>query len=460
MPVQPPLNFIPPRFNPWVLRALHAILPLLMRLRFFDWLPARIARVETENAEILVDLYRQFQAGKIRLIFAFRHSEVDDPLAGLYLLSREIPRLARCLGVKLNTPLHAHFMYDRGMPLWAGDWLGSLFSRLGGVPIHRGRRLDLQGLRTTRSLLLNGQFPFALAPEGATNGHGEMVSPLEPGVVQLAFWGAEDLKKANRSEDVVIVPIGIRYRYVTPPWSNIEKLLQQLEGDCGLSPTAETELYDRLLNLGEFLLDRMEAFYRQFYHCTFPDPSPSAEETLPLRNRLLEARLHLLLDLALQVAEDYFHLTPQGSIIDRCRRLEEAGWQLIYRNDIEDLDALTPFDRGLADWIAEEAYLRMHHMRLVESFVAVTGAYVRDRPTAERYAETLLILFDLVARVKNVRKSPRRPQLGWRWVKIAVGEPISVGDRLCHYQQSRPAAKQAVRDLTQTLQSSLEHLIH
>ncbi|MFP4010010.1 MAG: 1-acyl-sn-glycerol-3-phosphate acyltransferase [Spirulinaceae cyanobacterium] len=459
MSVQPALKFIPPQFNRWVLRSLHAIVPLLMRVRCFDWLPARIARVETENPEILVDLYRQFQAGKIRLIFAFRHSEVDDPLAGLYLLSREIPRIARHKGVKLKTPLHAHFMYDRGMPLWAGAWLGWLFSRIGGVPIHRGRKLDLQGLRTTRSLLLDGAFPFALAPEGATNGHGEIISPLEPGVVQFAFWGAEDLKKANRPEDVVIVPIGIRYRYVTPPWSNIDKLLAQLELDCGLSLTAEAQLYDRVLALGEFLLDRLEAFYGQFYHCTFPDPVLRDDEAIPLRNRRLEARLHHLLDIALRVAEDYFHLSPQGTIIDRCRRLEEAGWQVIYRNDIDDIDALTPFDRGLADWVAEEAYLRIHHMRLVESFVAVTGTYVRDRPTAERYAEILLILFDLVSRVKNVHHSPRRPQLGWRWVKISVGDPLSVGDRISHYQQSRPAAKQAVRDLTQTLQHSLENLI-
>lgn len=430
-----------------------------MRVRFFHWLPARIARIETENPEILVEHYHQFQAGKIRLIFAFRHSEVDDPLAGLYLLSREIPRVARQMGVKLHTPLHAHFMYDRGMPLWAGAWLGELFSRIGGVPIHRGRRLDLQGLRTTRSLLLNGAFPFALAPEGATNGHGEIISPLEPGVVQLAFWGAEDLKKANRPEDVVIIPIGIRYRYVTPPWSNIDKLLGQLERDCGLSPQAETPRYDRVLALGEFLIDRMEAFYHQFYHCTFPELTLSEDEKIPLRNRRLEARLHRLLDKALRVAEDYFHLSPQGTIIDRCRRLEEAGWQVIYRNDIDNIDALTPFDRGLADWIAAEASLRMHHMRLVESFVAVTGNYVRDRPTAERYAETLLILFDLVSRVKSIHNSPRRPQLGWRWVKISVGNPISVGDRLSHYQQSRPAAKQAVGDLTQTLQQRLETLI-
>lgn len=36
----------------------------------------------------------------------------------------------------------------------------------------RGDRPDWTALR-------EGRFPFALAPEGATNGHGERVGPLE-----------------------------------------------------------------------------------------------------------------------------------------------------------------------------------------------------------------------------------------------------------------------------------------
>jgi len=86
-------------------------------------------------------------------------------------------------------------------------------------------------------------------------------------------------------------------------------------------------------------------------------------------------------------------LQAQGSLIERCRRLE-AGWTYIYREDLQDGKALSPLDRGLADWIAEEASLRMLHMRLVESFVAVTGTYVLEKPTVERFAETALLMFD------------------------------------------------------------------
>ncbi|MGD2181395.1 1-acyl-sn-glycerol-3-phosphate acyltransferase [Lusitaniella coriacea] len=458
----PPLNFIPQRFNPLVLDLTARSLPILLRFRLRRWLPVGIARIETENVEGLVELYRQFQAGKIRFAIAFRHSEVDDPLCMCHLLSRAVPKVARQKGVDLKSPIHSHFIYERGMLLWAGNWLGWYFSRLGGTPIHRGKKLDWLGVRAARDVFANGQLPLAVAPEGATNGHSEIVSPLEPGVAQLGFWCVEDLEKRDRAEEVYIVPIGIRYRYVNPPWKKLDKLFSQLEADCGL-PVQRLEkgessdyakaLYPRLLRLGEHLLSQMEQFYTRVYHISFS----TVDSADP--NKAIIQRLQTLLDVALSVAERYFNIKGKGSAIDRARRLEEASWHRIYREDIPDLNALSPLERGLADWEAEEADLRMRHMRLAESFVAVTERYVLEKPTAERFAETALILFDFVSRIKG-QKPPRRPRLGWRWAQMTVGEPISVRDRAPTYQTSRRQARQAVTDLTQDLQVALEELIN
>ncbi|MDJ0649014.1 MAG: 1-acyl-sn-glycerol-3-phosphate acyltransferase, partial [Xenococcaceae cyanobacterium MO_188.B19] len=172
---QPKLDFIPPAFNPGILRLVHLSLPILQRLRLQPWLPAGISKIETVNGETLVELFHQFQTGKIRLILAFRHCEVDDPLSGLYLFSRTIPQIARHQGISLKSPIHSHFMYDRGMTIWAGNWLGWLFAKIGGVPVHRGKNLDLQAIKKIRQLLIDGQFPLVVAPEGATNGHSEIV---------------------------------------------------------------------------------------------------------------------------------------------------------------------------------------------------------------------------------------------------------------------------------------------
>ena len=462
--VQHKLEFIPPNLNPLVLRLTQLLSPALLR-----WQTA-ISHIQADNTEILVELYRSFEAGKIRLLLAFRHPSPDDPFCMAHLLHRLVPQVARQQQISLQPP-HSYFLYDRGIPLWAGARVGWLFSNLGGIPIHRGK-VDRIGLRTARDLLVNGTYPMAAAPEGATNGHGEIISPLEPGVAQLGFWGVEDLLKAGRSEQVFIVPIGIQYRYVQP-WKPLEKLLNQLEADIGLpqqgekansSATDEADLYQRLYKLGDRLLSLMEEFYTRFYYqmpialTNIPTADTVVAEDSLASNRDFATRLQALLDAALKVAEQYFNLQPKGSLIERCRRLEQAGWDWIYREDIKQLEALSPVERSLADRIAQEASLRMWHMRLVENFVAVTGNYVREKPTAERFAETTLLMWETIARIKG-SSILRRPRLGKQSVQMTVGEPISVSDRWQTYQASRRSAKQAVADLTQDLHAALERTI-
>lgn len=460
MGVQPPLEFIPPAYDPNVRRAVDCALPLVTRSR------TTIRDIEATNVETLVNLYQQFQDGKVRLLLAFRHPSSKDPFCLAHLIWRLLPQTAQAMGVPLQRPIHSFFMYDRGIPLWLGDWAAWLFPRLGGTPIHRGK-LDLMGLRSARDLFANGQFPLTAAPEGATNGHNEIVSPLEPGISQLGFWCVEDILKAGRSEQVLIVPIGLKYHYITPPWDELAKILTGLEADTGLEPAStfgnplqEGHLYKRLYRLGEYLLSVMENYYTRFFHVTLPNPPLSTAEATAasvLSSEVFTARLNALLDAALTVAEEFFNLQPKGSVIDRCRRLEQAAWDYIYREDL-NLETISPVERGLADRIAEEADLRVWHMRLVETFVAVTGQYVREKPSVERFADTTLLAWDMVCRIKGGNPF-KRPKLGPQKALITIGDPISVSDRWDAYKGGRRNAKQAIADLTQDLQTALEKMI-
>ncbi|WP_448573554.1 1-acyl-sn-glycerol-3-phosphate acyltransferase [Trichothermofontia sp.] len=442
MPAHPPLAFIPPRFNPWVLAVSRQLLPIALRR------VAHCREVQVHNGEQLLDLYRQFQAGQVRFLLAFRHPSPHDPFCMAHLLWRSVTHLARQQRVSLTQPLHAHFIYDRGIPLWAGAWVGWLYSQLGCTPIMRGK-LDTIGLRSIRHLFMNGPFPLAAAPEGGTNGHNEVISPLEPGIAQMGFWCVEDLRKAERPERVLIVPIGMQYTYLDPPWQAVTQLLIQLERDSGLVGQGDSEvaLYQRLTRLGEHLLTLMEQFYANFY----PNISPTPDLRPTTAAAPIADRLQALLQTALAVAEQFFGINSTGSLIERCRRLEQAGWDRIYRQDLKDLECLSPVERGLADRVAEEAALRMWHMRLVETFVAVTGKYVAEKPTIERFAETTLLLWNTVTRLQGQIPFPL-PNLGAQRVLITVGQPLSVSDRADDYRTNR---RQAIATLTQDLQTAL-----
>jgi hypothetical protein len=453
---QSSLEFIPPAYNPVIWHVAKAIIPFWLRHNH------SIVRVEVNHAEELIDLYQQFQQGKMRFMMAFRHPTTIDPPCLAQLLWNQLPNLAQQQGVTLRSPVHTHFIYDRGIPLWAGARAGWGISQLGGTPIRRGA-VDRVGLRSIRDLFVNGQFPLAAAPEGATNGHNEIVSPIEPGIAQFGFWCQEDLIKAKRTEVVAIAPVGIRYFYQTAPWQYLDELLSKLEVDSGLQTTLnstmnrtmglvngktpsksqETELYQRLITLAEYLLSLMEDFYSKFY-----------QQQLGTGQDLVQ-RLQALLDAALTVAEQSFGLKSNGSISDRCRRVEQAGWNRIYREDISQLANLAPAVRGLADLVASEAQLRLWHMRLVETFVSVTGDYVAENLSAERFADTILLLWTMVAKLKGDPKT-KIPYLGKRWAKITAMPPFLITDRWEQYQTNR---RQAVANLTQDLQQALEETV-
>jgi hypothetical protein len=421
--VGPPLRPIAPAFDGRVLALLQAALPLLLRLRLFPWLPAGIRRLEVVNGDGLCRCLHRFHHGEIRLILAFRHVEVDDPLAALWLLGRDQPRRARRLGLAIGRPVHAHFLFDRGMTLWGGKGLGWLLGRLGGVSLRRGRRPDWTALRRARQLVREGRFPFALAPEGATNGHGERVGPLEPGGAQLALWCREDLEREGRPRQVLILPIALQYHYLRADWPGLARRMAGLERALGLSPgfgptgaaasgeePGPDSLHPRLVRLGEALIARLERF-----EDLPPDPDLDRGQ-----------RLARLRERALAVAEARLGLRAGGTPESRCRRIEEAVWNRVFPDDLPPLERLSPLERGLADWRAREASLAERHMRLAESGVAVSGFYVQERPTYERFQEITLLIHDVLARLRG-DGLPARPRLGGRRVRLSVGEPLVVG---------------------------------
>jgi 1-acyl-sn-glycerol-3-phosphate acyltransferase len=453
---QPPLKFLPPALNRKVLAATRMLLPFWMRYKL------HIVDIQSAHIERLVDVFRQFQSGQVRVLLAFRHPSTDDPFTMAYLLWCLVPKAARRTGVKFKNPIHSHFIYDRGISLWAGGFVNWLFPRLGGTPILRGKA-DRQGLKSARDLLANSIYPLSLAPEGATNDHSERMSGLEPGAAQLGFWCAEDIHRAGRSEETLIVPIGIHYSYIQPPWAKLEELMGEMEQSCGLpqagyptgilsDPRADA-LYGRLLGLGEHLVNRMEIFYKRLYEPLCPG-SAIPQDGLA-RNTQVTTRLQTYLEVALKVAEERLGVKSQGNSMDRCRRLEQAGWDRIFREDLEQLSAV---ERGMADWMAEDAGLALWHMRLAERLTAITGDYIIQKPSADRFAEMLVILWRITAWLEG-KQSAQPPNLGSKRLRITIGESLSVTQRWPQYQENRRSARVAVQQLTDDLQKALAQMI-
>jgi hypothetical protein len=461
---QPRRAFLPPKFNIWVLRLVAMVLPY--------WLKHKLSITQIDVAEIdrLVEVYKQSQMGRLRLILAFRHPSSDDSFCLGHLLTKILPTAAKKHRISLKSPIFGHFLYDRGTVLWAGKYASWLYPKLGGIPIPRGRSSRV-GLATAKDLLMNGYMPLVMSPEGIINGHSELVSTLNIRAAQIGFAAMGDLIADGRAEDVLIVPIGIQYYYLEEPWLELESLIHQLEQDCGLIVDREVTivaieegdarpmrklLYDRFYNLTQHLLYQIENFYAQFYHYEIPERPPLDRS---ISRTEIAQRLHQIVTFALKVSESYFSLEPVGTNLQRCRQVEQAAWDWIYREELTPPARLDTVSQRLADRIASEADLRMWHMRILENFLGITDSYVKDRPTIDRFAEITLLLWDLVAQIKAEIPSKPRPILGKRRVQMTICNPIPLSDYWDRYKIDRQEARQATIDLTQELQTAMEGTI-
>ena len=103
---QPPLAFIPPVFNPLVLKVCQVILPFWLRSQ------TPLVEIEAENLFVLAEYFQKFQQKKVRFLLAFRHPSINDPYCMGYLLWKLLPKFIKQENIQLQLPIHAHFMYE------------------------------------------------------------------------------------------------------------------------------------------------------------------------------------------------------------------------------------------------------------------------------------------------------------------------------------------------------------
>jgi hypothetical protein len=407
-----PVQLAQNKVRPLVVAFFRLISPLYMKVAL------GFSMVRLVNAERLVRAYADFFQGKTRLLIAFRHPYGDEAQVMAYVIGRLIAKEAKARGIELPLKPHAHFVHGYEVPLWAGAFERWLLPRVGALPVYHAK-FDSLSIKSIRSLMKDGQYPIALAPEGQVSYSSEEPPRLESGASRICLWCAEDLHKEGRSEDVVILPISIHQRWPAATEKSLDALIATMEGECGLAQAAGTHRFERLKRLGEAVLAAAEQQYRHFYGADLP-------ETPGLSNG---ERLSSLRQAALVTAERSFHLKPEGDEIRRVYRIRQTGWDRIFRSDIADLDHLPALERSLADRLSGEAWYASRHMELVDLAYYLDLERLKADDPLELYIETAQNYFDLISRLKGGNISHRknlRPKEGI----VIVGKPLSVDQRI------------------------------
>jgi 1-acyl-sn-glycerol-3-phosphate acyltransferase len=278
---------------------------------------------------------------------------------------------------------------------------GKFLQAIGCYSIRRGLG-DRSSITQTLNLLKVPKSRLVIFPEGGCSYQNDTVMPFRSGAIQMPLQVMAQLAKLDPLSDLYLVPISLKYRYTRSMQSDIETALHGLETHLHLSPKGLPSTYDRLRQVSQAILLRLETEYGLRDHAIATCEQKLGIEpvaNLPLRERVYRVQAMLETD--------------------------ESG---------------TPKDERFY-WTT---------VRLL-NFDAIYDGYVAENPTPERFLDTLMRLEREVYQHEQIKPK------AYRKASIKVGEPINLKDYVAAYQKDKSST---VEQLTQTLQMAVQDGLH
>jgi 1-acyl-sn-glycerol-3-phosphate acyltransferase len=348
-----------------------------------------------------------------------------DPVAALYRAGTSLlltpnhsdhsdPHVMMHWARRARVPLH--FMAAREIFLVNHGVNGAVLQRAGVFSIDR-EGTDLRSIKEALRIVGDGRYPLVLFPEGEIFHLNERLTALNDGAATIALRAAAKTGRESPPRDVCVVPVALRYTYTEDVIPACTAVMDRLETWLGGGPApAGHDLVARIHAFGTALLERKE---REFL-------GRSLGGDLAAR---LEAFRELLIG---EVEANYPGHDADAPHPERVRRA---------RGRIRALLLGTP----PPDAAARAACFRdLDRLYLAVQLYSYPGQYLREKPSPDRIAETVLKFQEDVFGVS-------RP-MGRRKVETVFCPPLHASTFL---GSSRGDAKSAASRLTHAMEEAI-----
>lgn len=307
---------------------------------------------------------------------------------------------------------------------------GKLLQSWGAYSIVRGAP-DRESFKFTRRLLAAHRSRLVIFPEGEVYSQNDTLLPFHDGVFQLALGASEDMAKSGIGAPLWVLPVAMKYRYIGDARREIRRSLDRLETALGIRGAKSSHPYERLVEAGNRLLASAEAAYHLAHV-----PNVSMQDRI---DSVREAIIGRVSD-ALGINRE----SPTIPLADRMRRLYNEVYAVI--SGEENVESV--YDARLALEERQRVQPMLDDLKRLAIWVAVRDTYVGQKPSVERYIDTLRRMEAEV--LGKVRIKAKKVCL------VRLGEPIDVREWLPRYVEDR---KSAVADLTDRVESEVQALI-
>lgn len=389
---QKPYVFCPPKYAMWFRPVLNLLSTGILRRQF------NVREIDVKGAEPLARIVREGQS----VLVAPNHADHADP--GLLV------EVGRRYGVTF------HFMAAREC-FERSRVARFVLQKAGAFSVDR-EGADLASIRTAMTILQECRHPLVIFPEGEIYHHHEELDVLNDGVATILLRAADKVPESKKS---YAVPVAIHITHDPSIADTFSKRLDALERRITWKPLSKMDPVDRIYRLGSALIAiKEEEFMGE------AQKGPLAERIDQLRRYLVE-----------QAEQKHGLEAGQGTIPSRIKALRHA-----IRKELNSGDARPSPERE------EELYDDLDRVFVAQQLYSYPGQYLRENPTRDRIAETILkIEEDVTGRDRY--PSPRR-------AKVVFDEPVDVREYL---QREGLNAKTGVRPMTELLRRRIQALM-
>ncbi|WP_435007765.1 lysophospholipid acyltransferase family protein [Tundrisphaera lichenicola] len=388
-----PYRFYPPRSSPFwhaVARPYNSI-ALLRREQ-------NVRAIELQGLEHLEPLLDRGDG----VLITPNHPDNADP-AVMFEVSHRVGRRFHYL---------AAYQLFRGMAR-------HVLPRIGAFPIDR-EGADLRAFKAGVGILTQARTPLVIFPEGEIYHVSDRLTPLREGAVAFATTAAKRLAESGKT--VWVVPTAVKYRFLDDhdPMPALVAAMDRLESRFTWLPEPHRPLVERIYGYAEGLLA-----LKELELLGEAKAGPLKERIAGLRDAILD-----------RIEDRRVGKRRVDCVPVRVKELRKSCLEALASPSLDPAEALAI------------------HRDLNDLFVALQlfsypGDYVRQEPTLERIAETLLKFEQDTLGAEVAR--PRGP----RRAIVRFGEPIDVARRLAELGKPRVA----VGAITEELQSRMQRLL-
>ncbi len=405
-------KFYEPKDNKFLIKLAKFILPLYLKFIY------KIEKIEIDNKDIeeLKNLKEK------RVILCPNHPTANDPIIMFYL----------------SKIIDYNFNYLAAWDIFIEEPVkGYFIQHLGAYSIIRGA-IDNDSFKTTIKLITEGKKYLVIFPEGDTSGLNDYLLPFQTGVIQLAFWALDETYKKNKEKinDLFIIPIAIKYKYLKDMKNKIKLALKRIEKKLGVYSfeNEKKDNYERLMKISEYLLSIAEKFYS-----LKPNSNLSFNERLNRIKEFIINKISTYLDIKIK---------PDMNLLDKLRTIFNVINSVIYKEE-PDLDKnISEYEKKLYKEKKEELKNFYDDLHRVWKFIAVHEGYVKENMNDERFLEIIRrIEWEIFGKEKIY---------GPLKVILKIGEKINLVD---HYEEYKKNKRNCIENLIKKIEENIKEML-